>query len=1093
MELDFYTKAAIVGAAAVLPFILSAYLTRRWRMPDYYAKVCLVLFCFFVGAAVCVVGRMNEPKKRLPKLGIDLRGGVNLVYEVEKGHAVVEQQPGRKTRQTAVEEEEGTVQMDKLIAVISRRINPGGQKEITLRKYGPGQIEIIIPEADDEEVERIKKKISQAGTLEFRILANSRDHASLIARARQSTSTRLYAEKLPGEEKPKLLAWWVPMTQGQEKSFAGLTDAVRIVTERGQKVRQILVVKDPWDVTGEYLSKAAPGFDEKARPDVTFNFNAKGARLFGELTSHNLPETQAQEFYRHLGIVLDGYLYSAPRIQSAIYDRGQISGEFTQKEVQDLVEVLNAGSLPGTLNKQPISELRTGPTLGSDTIEKGTNAILLSTVVVFVFMIVYYRFSGIIACLAVIMNITVTIAIMDVIKAALTLPGLAGLALTVGMAVDANVLIYERIREEMEKQTSLRMAIRNGFGRAQSAIIDSNLTTLISSIVLYVVGTDQVKGFAVTLTLGVAISMFTAVFCAHVVFDVAERQKWISKLKMMRLFAKTSIDFFGIRHRCYAASLVLITIGMIAVWFRGPGLLDIDFTGGVSVQIVFHDDQDIADIRSTLEEVGLQDLSVSDVVSKDIPPNRGFIINTASRPGVSAEDYLNEVKQILNDQFAGKLLSNTMTIGYIGPERPGAPRPGAVTPEKASSPATTDQGQSDLPPESLLASADPSAVGLTRAAVGQASSGKPAGAGSTAPTADKAGDPAPKSAAAPLKTEPAAAAKPAAPPAAKPPAAPPPKEMPPTTRVEKPAEGKTAPAAGEKKEPSVWATLDFTQQVNYATLVDLIKRQLDSGKFGPAETDFRLFNEKYEEGSDERFYTWDVSLDLPQAKAAALLANVREDLHKTPFFPASNTIGGKVAGSTRMQALYAIIVSNLLIMVYLWVRFERLMYGVAAVASLVHDVLVAIGFLAISSWLAPVFGFLMVSPFKIGLTEVAAILTLVGFSVNDTVVIFDRIREVKGKTPKLTPEIVNASINQTLSRTILTSLTVLLVALVLYVMGGPTIHAFAYTMTIGVVTGTYSSVYVAAPLLFFARSKMVVKQRREKAALPALGSADSNA
>jgi SecD/SecF fusion protein len=194
-----------------------------------------------------------------------------------------------------------------------------------------------------------------------------------------------------------------------------------------------------------------------------------------------------------------------------------------------------------------------------------------------------------------------------------------------------------------------------------------------------------------------------------------------------------------------------------------------------------------------------------------------------------------------------------------------------------------------------------------------------------------------------------------------------------------------------------------------------------------------------------------------------------------------------------MQALYAIIVSNLLIMVYLWVRFERLMYGVAAVASLVHDVLIAIGFLAISSWLAPVFGFLMVSPFKIGLTEVAAILTLVGFSVNDTVVIFDRIREVKGKTPLLTPEILNASINQTLSRTILTSLTVLLVSIVLYVMGGPTIHAFAYTMTIGVITGTYSSIYVAAPLLFFAKSSTVVKQRREKAELSALGGADSNA
>jgi len=181
--------------------------------------------------------------------------------------------------------------------------------------------------------------------------------------------------------------------------------------------------------------------------------------------------------------------------------------------------------------------------------------------------------------------------------------------------------------------------------------------------------------------------------------------------------------------------------------------------------------------------------------------------------------------------------------------------------------------------------------------------------------------------------------------------------------------------------------------------------------------------------------------------------------------------------------MYAIVISNVLIMLYLWVRFERLMFGVAAVVALVHDVLVTLGFLALSYWLAPLLGFLLIDPFKIGLTEVAAFLTLVGFSVNDTVVIFDRIREVKGKSPHLTPEMVNLSINQTLSRTLLTSLTVLIVVSILYVFGGPTIHGFAFALLVGCITGVYSTVYVASPLLFLAPSVAATQQARRKPAV----------
>jgi SecD/SecF fusion protein len=186
------------------------------------------------------------------------------------------------------------------------------------------------------------------------------------------------------------------------------------------------------------------------------------------------------------------------------------------------------------LSERPISETFMRPGLGQDTIERGKIAIVVSMVLVLLFMLYYYRFAGVVACVALLMNLVLVVAVMITIRAAFTLPGLAGLVLTVGMAVDANVLIFERMREELDRQATLRMAIRNGFARATTTIVDANLTTLIVAIVLYVIGTDQIRGFATILWLWVVWSMFTAIYCSRVVFDVAERQRWISKLNMKR-------------------------------------------------------------------------------------------------------------------------------------------------------------------------------------------------------------------------------------------------------------------------------------------------------------------------------------------------------------------------------------------------------------------------------------------------------------------------------------------------------------------------------------------------------------------------------
>jgi SecD/SecF fusion protein len=946
-----WVKLIVIVAALALPFVLGSYLSSLWRMPDYYGKITLLLLCLSISLAITV---MKWP----PKLGIDLRGGVILVYEVQEDTSkeAAKKEAGQPDEESKRGRPDDAVQlnMDKLIQAVSRRINPGGVKEVTIRPQGVNQLEIIIPEADEAETARIKSIISRAGTLEFRILANDRDHKSLIERAKASD-----ADKIRDSE-GKIQAWWVPVTKGQEKSFASYGEiATREKQIRGKERLEILVVKDPFDVTGDYLSSARTDIDQTGRPKVDFAFNVRGGQLFTQLTKNNLPD-DVQDFSRKLGIILDGYLYSAPAIRSTIGDRGEITGDFSKQETEDLVNVLNAGSLPSALSPDPISELFTGPTLGRDTIQSGMNAIFLSSVLVIAFMLVYYRFSGMVACMALLLNMLLLLAAMILIKAAFTLPGLAGLALTIGMAVDANVLIYERFREELDRQSSLRMAIRNGFARAQSAIIDSNLTTLISAGVLYAVGTEQVKGFAVPLFLGVAINVFTAVYAARVVFDVAEKQKWISTLKMMRLLATPNIDFWRLRHRALAASVIMIAIGMIAVVTRGAGLLDIDFTGGVSIEVVLNEPQDVAEVRSVLEKQDLQDLVVSDVHRRGEEQGKRFVINTATPPGIDANDYLAQVQGKLKDIFGNKLASNTLTFSEV---------------QTTKAPTTNDKAQ----------------------------------------------------------------------------------------------------AAG----PWTQAKLTFTHKIDHDTLAGLIQQAAPKANGAKEPLRVELFNATYEPGDTTPYAAWEVKLPVTPEQAKTLLSSVQEELHKVPVFPSAATVGGKVAGGTRERGVYALLGSMILIVIYLWVRFERVVFGLAAVLALVHDVLVTVGFLALSAYLAPFLGFLMVTPFKIGLTELAAILTLVGYSVNDTVVIFDRIREVKGKSPRITPEMINLSVNQTLSRTLLTALTVLLVVVVLYILGGPTIHAFAFALVIGSFAGSYSTIFIAAPVLLWGRSEGTAAKAKE--------------
>ncbi len=274
------------------------------------------------------------------------------------------------------------------------------------------------------------------------------------------------------------------------------------------------------------------------------------------LTGSNAPDTTSGHFAL-LGIVMDGELISAPRINERIGGSGIIEGRFTDEEVDVLVNVLRAGRLPAVLKADPISQNEISPLLGRDTIRQGKISIAVSLALVLVFMVVYYHFAGLVACLALLANLVLILALMIFVGAAFSLPGMAGLVLTVGMAVDANVLIFERIREELRHGAALRMAIRNGFGRATRTIVDANVTTLITAVVLYLIGNEQLRAFAVTLILGILMCLFTAIFCSRVIFDIAERRRWVKKLTMLQLLATPDLNLFGLRRPAASA----VTVG----------------------------------------------------------------------------------------------------------------------------------------------------------------------------------------------------------------------------------------------------------------------------------------------------------------------------------------------------------------------------------------------------------------------------------------------------------------------------------------------------------------------------------------------------
>lgn len=996
-----------------LPFLFAWLISKALRLPEVMTRIGVVLLATFIGVAPflwnVLIGTtqqdltVGESLRQSIKLGVDLAGGTNLVYQV------VETPEKRLTDQV----------LDNMVGSIIKRINPAGTEEVTVRRVGRDRLEIIVPGADPEKVRRIKKAITTLGSLEFDLLANPLDHGGQIQAARA-----LPATERDLRQGGRIVASWKSVARDPAKDEWKLDrdGAYRYVNNKGEILetppkgapadvdKQVLVILAPEDrrVTGEYLKSSSPIRDDSGAPAVSFNFNAKGGRLFGNLTTENRP--RADNSKRSLAILLDDKVHSAPDIIEPITGgQGRITGRFTQREVQELVDVLNAGALEVPIEEQPVSEYTISPLLGEDTIRKAVWSMLVGGIVVLAVTAGYYLLAGMVADFCLMLNLILLLGSMSFIDATFTLPGLAGVVLSVAMAVDANVLIYERMREEFERGSSFRLAIHNGFDRAFSAIFDGHITTLITAVILFMIGTDAVRGFAVSLFIGVVLSLFTALYVGRLLFDIMEKKRFVRRLRMFRLFAQPNIDFLKMKVPAVLASVLLIVAGMAMLWHRGAAMLDIDFRGGTMVTFQLEEPATSAKVRQVLDEVpGLKgNVSVERLVL--FGEQRG------------GEGYRFRVRTTMKDRQTPS--EKAAVSGVNAQDRPNGARPGESVVARTISQAFDKAG-----------------LGIRRITVqtgevspipGQAAEGSFAGGWQADLTL-----------------------------------------------------GKTK--AGKQEEMNA----DTIAAAVAERLAEI--RQGNSAKYEKAENLVRAVGTagsglKAAENEVKAFsgFRLEVSPTVERADLETALREVQTRMASEPVFDEVNSFDSSVASEMQQTALMAILASWVAIIGYLWFRFQDVVFGVAAVIAIVHDVMITIGLLAVASYLGALgigTTWLGLEEFKINLPMVAAVLTLIGYSVNDTIVVFDRIREVRGKNPNVNDAMVNLSVNQTLSRTLLTSVTTLIVCTVLYAFGGEGIHGFTFILIVGIIVGTFSSIFIASPVLLWLANR---KRRAPVIAQPA--------
>jgi SecD/SecF fusion protein len=774
----------------------------------------------------------------------------------------------------------------------------------------------------------------------------------------------------------------------------------RALTHRGGK---------KWSVTAAYSSA-----DQFGRLAVAFRLDAPGGHAMGRLTGAYINEPMA--------IVLDGQVYTVANISSQINGQGQITGSFSQSEIDYLLRVLAAGSLEARLSPDPIAVNIIGPTLGQDNLSRGLSAFGYSVIAVMVFMLFYYLTAGLVANLALLANGLIIFGVMALIDGTFTLPGLAGVVLTMGMAVDANVLIYERIREELDAGArDLREAVREGYNKVFSTIIDANLTNLIVCFVLYKTATTEVKGFAVTLSIGIVATLFTSLFMTRVIFMIYTDVLGRRTLPMLPIvfpaiarILHPNWNWVGLRKVFWAISLIGIVISIWAVMHRGVQILDTEFRGGVSITMRT---KLLEDGRLMLTHTG--EGSVEARVHAIGAAITGDSIKDQILAELAGATVLTVGEARVND--AGKVVSDGFQIKIANPPTIEDDTVVTATVVEAITGAFGDD--LDVPPA------------LTFTGVG-------------------------------------------------------------TTEFQKYTHkiSRDATTIGDVLGRGLRGNVsDFrggvivlVENMSPAVSLEEIENRIDRMRQQPeyardaAGREVKIFGVRRGDGdgftsiavavydADINYLKNDPEL-VDERVAATEWQLIETALSQPQSLDQVSSFSSQIARTMKANAIVAVVLSLLGILAYIWFRFGSLRYSIAAIAALMHDVIITLGALALAGYVAHVAFFsqtLMIEAFQIDLGVIAALLTVIGYSLNDTIVILDRIRENRGKRPLPTMEIVNNSINQTISRTVLTSVTTLIAVSIIYIAGGSGIRPFAFCLLVGIIVGSYSSVAVAAPLVF---------------------------
>jgi len=876
----------------------------------------------------------------------------------------------------------------------------------------------------------IQRMLKGAGILEFRILPTT-DRSEL-----SSDQIEEYVETLK-QKGPKFASYgdyvWCEIENIDEwkagsSVFAPFGNKHYVLASDKKDEVVLRSTEKEWK-----LKKASPGREYKTgRRAIDFVLDERAGKMFRKITSNNLE--------RPLCILLDGLAISAPTIQSRISTEGQITGDFTATEITDMTQKLNAGSLPARLIEQPISEKNIGPSIGADNRDKGIYSAIVGFVAVAVCILSYYMLAGSLADVALILNLLFILAVMAFARATFTLPGIAGLILTIGMSVDANVLIFERIREEQDKGSSLAIAIKNGYQRAFRTILDANITTFMTAAILYWVAPEEVKGFAIVLMIGIVSSMFTSLFVTRVIFDWLVSKRIIKeRLFMLRLIHKPNVNWMALRPFFLTISTLLIAGSLFVFFTRNDAennKYDIEFTGGTSAQINLKNPSEIQIVREKFHKVaqslGNPSLQAANIYSVGKSKMQYEITTMETNKTKTIITFTDNPLPAIPDITAAINKADTRLTNLIV-TRGDAPNTFVVETSNTNSSLVKATLSSALPQvqvsqpqleqtvEDAILKAFKDELEIRRSLNPQIVS--------TEKITEEVIDSYPE------LTEFLGGIKI-------------------TCKIERPvtADEIRIRLADLRFKPDMQDLDVYNYKIVNSDLGELSAEQtIDSFVYLSVEPEagFRQLSE------DE----WGRFIDNEKTRITAA-AQLETSL------PRVTQINPSIGEEAKNQALIAIVLSLIAIVAYIWIRFGNPRYGIAAIAALMHDVCITLGAVTACTYIAStqIGQMLLVGDFKINQVVIAAFLTLIGYSLNDTIVVFDRIRENRQKN-QLNPQTITNSINQTISRTLLTSFTTFIVVLIMYIFGGQALRGFTFAIGLGIIIGTYSSIAIASPIL----------------------------